>query len=395
MPRPTLRLGVVVVAGGRGERFGATTGKQMTLLQGRPMLARTVGAILGTHGLTALVVVTHPDKVAEYAAAIDVDDRVTFVRGGDRRQDSVAAGLRALPTDVDVIAVHDGARPLVTASLLDSSVAALVSDPGIDGVVVGHPVYDTMKSAEDGRITGTVDRSRLWHAQTPQVFRESALREAYALLETEGQEVTDDAQAVELAGGKVGLLRGPRHNVKVTVPEDLALVEAVLGERGRRVGLRIGVGYDVHAFVEGRPLVLGGVTLPYERGLAGHSDADVLAHALMDAILGAMRAGDIGKHFPDSDDQYLGASSIELMRRVGELMTGEGYRLVDADCVVVMDRPKISAHRDSMRLAMADALGVDAELIGLKATTTEGLGAIGRSEGAAAQAVVLLERVSS
>ncbi|MBE0476653.1 MAG: 2-C-methyl-D-erythritol 4-phosphate cytidylyltransferase [Coriobacteriia bacterium] len=398
MPRSAQPFGAVVVAGGSGERFGAPGGKQLAPVGGRPLLARTLEALSSAEGLRHLVVVTHPDRTEEYRDALRADGvldlsgavEVVLVPGGVRRQDSVAAGLAVLPPETPVIAVHDGARPAVDPGLLTRAVDRLSEDAGLDGVVVGHPAYDTMKVVDGLTVDSTADRSRLWHAQTPQVFRAEALRGAYHRAVREGVEATDDAALVEAAGGRVEMILGPRHNLKVTVPEDLALVEALLGERGPGLGLRIGIGYDLHALVEGRPLVIGGVPVPFEMGLAGHSDADVLAHALMDGILGAMRAGDIGAHFPETDRAFAGISSLELLGRVGEMMAEGGFELLDADCVVMLERPRISPYRDAMRVAMADVLGVGAARIGVKATTMEGLGSIGRGEAAAAEAVVLL-----
>lgn len=398
MSQPGAGLAVIVVAGGVAERFGNARGKQMAPVAGRALLAHTVGAMLSCPSVASVVVVTPPGRTEEYhdalrAAGLEGGEsrRLDVVAGGARRQDSVAAGLAALSDAADPIAVHDGARPLVMAEVLEAAVTRLDADPALDGVVVGHPAFDTLKLVSDGRVVGTRDRSSVWQAQTPQVFRAPVLRAAYERSQREGWEATDDSALVELAGGAVAMVPGPRHNIKVTVPDDLVLVEAVLEGRERSVGLRVGVGYDVHALVEGRPLVLGGVNVPYEMGLAGHSDADVIAHALMDAILGAMRAGDIGGHFPDTDPAFAGISSMELLSRVAILMAEEGFRLLDADCVIALERPRISPYRDEMRRRMAEALGVEPSRIGVKATSTEGLGAIGRGEAASAQSVVLLE----
>jgi 2-C-methyl-D-erythritol 2,4-cyclodiphosphate synthase len=264
------------------------------------------------------------------------------------------------------------------------------------GVVVGHPSYDTLKQVDGlGVVVATPDRATIWSAQTPQVFRAQALRDAYEQAARAGWTGTDDASFVEHSRGKVRVFAGPRDNVKITVPEDLPVVEALLRARKGQAGmdgLRIGAGYDVHALAEGRPLVLGGVTIPHERGLTGHSDADVLVHALMDAIVGALREGDIGRLFPDTDPRYAGASSVGLLREVAALMRDRGFRLVDADTVLVLEQPRIAPYREAMRTEIARALDVDVARVGVKATTTEGLGFAGRKEGVAAHAVVLLER---
>ena len=391
----------IIVAGGSGERLGRKGGKQLAPVAGRPVLSHTLEAFERCALVDGIVVVAHPDRLAEYrAAALDPLGRskvVALVGGGDTRQASVAAGLAAVPSTAAVIIVHDGARPLVTPELIERTIRALEEDPALDGVAVGHAAFDTVKRVGgDGIVQRTEDRGPLWSSQTPQTFRADRLRAAYAAAEVSGVAGTDDAALVEQAGGRVMMIEGPRENLKVTVPDDVPLVERLLQARSGEamVGeLRIGTGYDVHAFAEGRPLVLGGVEIPYGRGLAGHSDADVLVHALMDAIVGALREGDIGRLFPDTDEAYRGISSIELLRRVGALMADRGYRLVDADTVVVCEQPRLASYREQMRARMAEALGCDLDRIGVKATTTEGLGFTGRGEGIAAQAVVVLGRI--
>ena len=391
----------IIVAGGSGERLGRAGGKQLLEVCGRPVLSHAIAAFEECTLIDAIVVVTHPGRVDEYRhAAIDplAPTKVAaVVGGGSTRQGSVAAGLAALGPDVDLVAIHDGARPLVTPDLVSRAIAALQADPALAGVVIGHPSYDTMKRVdEDDVIVGTPDRGTLWAAQTPQVFRVPALLAAHAVAAREGYTGTDDASLVERAGGVVRMLEGPRNNIKVTVAEDVALVELLLSGKIREASMgttRIGIGYDAHAFSSGRPLVLGGVSIPFAQGLAGHSDADVLAHALMDAIVSALREGDIGRLFPDTDPAYKDISSLELLRRVAGRMRECGFRLVDADTVLVLERPKISPYREEMRVRLADALGVDVSCIGVKATTTEGLGYEGRGEGVAAQAVIILERV--
>jgi len=389
---------VIVVAGGTGERLAREGGKQLARVAGLPVLEQTIRAFEGAVLVDAIVVVAHPDRVDEYRQEAVIPSGATkvldVVPGGATRMDSVRAGLAAVPAESAVILVHDGARPLITPELIDAGITRLENDRSLDGIVIGHPSYDTLKFVDDeGRISGTADRAAIWAAQTPQVFRAEVLRSAYERAASEGWAGTDDASFVEHAGGHVMMHVGPRDNIKVTVPEDLSSVDRLLRTRRGESGVdrtRIGLGYDVHAFADERPLVLGGVDIPYSRGLAGHSDADVLVHALMDAILGAMREGDIGKLFPDTDGAYAGISSIELLRRVAKLMRGRGYELLDADTLLVLEEPKIAPYREAMRVAMADALGVDARCVGVKATTTEKLGFIGRSEGVAAEAVVLL-----
>ena len=388
----------IIVAGGTGERLGRPGGKQLARVAGLPVLAHTIRAFEDATRVDAVVVVVHPERLDQYRAEAVLASGATkvlaVVPGGASRATSVRAGLAAVPAESTIILVHDGARPLVEPSLIDAAVATLAGDDSLDGVIVGHPSYDTLKIVEGERhVRGTADRTTTWAAQTPQVFRAQTLRAAYERASADGWDGTDDASFVERAGGRLAMYEGSRDNIKVTVPEDLPLVDRLLRmRRGEHSvdGIRVGLGHDVHAFTDDRPLVLGGVRIPHERGLAGHSDADVLVHAVMDAILGAMREGDIGKLFPDTDPAYAGISSLELLRSVARLMRDRGYELVDADTVLVLEEPKIAPHREAMRSAMADALGVDVDRVGVKATTTEKLGFTGRGEGVAAEAVVLM-----
>ena len=388
----------IIVAGGTGERLGRPGGKQLARVAGLPVLAHTIRAFEDATRVDAVVVVVHPERLDQYRAEAVLASGATkvlaVVPGGTSRAASVRAGLAAVPAESTIILVHDGARPLAEPSLIDAAVATLAGDDSLDGVIVGHPSYDTLKIVEGERhVRGTADRTTTWAAQTPQVFRAQTLRAAYERASADGWDGTDDASFVERAGGRLAMYEGSRDNIKVTVPEDLPLVDRLLRmRRGEHSvdGIRVGLGHDVHAFTDDRPLVLGGVRIPHERGLAGHSDADVLVHAVMDAILGAMREGDIGKLFPDTDPAYAGISSLELLRSVARLMRDRGYELVDADTVLVLEEPKIAPHREAMRSAMADALGVDVDRVGVKATTTEKLGFTGRGEGVAAEAVVLM-----
>ena len=388
----------IIVAGGTGERLGRPGGKQLARVAGLPVIAHTIRAFEDATRVDAVVVVVHPERLDQYRAEAVLASGATkvlaVVPGGTSRAASVRAGLAAVPAESTIILVHDGARPLAEPSLIDAAVATLAGDDSLDGVIVGHPSYDTLKIVEGERhVRGTADRTTTWAAQTPQVFRAQTLRAAYERASADGWDGTDDASFVERAGGRLAMYEGSRDNIKVTVPEDLPLVDRLLRmRRGEHSvdGIRVGLGHDVHAFTDDRPLVLGGVRIPHERGLAGHSDADVLVHAVMDAILGAMREGDIGKLFPDTDPAYAGISSLELLRSVARLMRDRGYELVDADTVLVLEEPKIAPHREAMRSAMADALGVDVDRVGVKATTTEKLGFTGRGEGVAAEAVVLM-----
>lgn len=383
----------IVVAGGSGERFGREGGKQLAPLAGRPMLYWTLAAFQVAASVDTVVVTFDPDRVDALRGELAVwglTKVAAVVPGGQTRQESVRAGLEAVPEDATLIMVHDGARPLITPADIDACAAALGDT---DGAVLGRPAVDTIKRVRaEGTVDETVDRRALWQAETPQAFPAEILRRAHLQALEKGLEATDDAMLVEASGGTVRMVRASGPNLKVTLPDDLALAAAILAERGPRVTMRVGLGVDMHRFVQGRPLILGGVDIPHPLGLLGHSDADCLVHAVMDAILGAMGEGDIGAHFPDLDERYRGASSLEMLEEVGAMMARKRFSLVNLDAVVMIERPKMAPYRDEMRQHMANALGVDVAQVHVKATTTEELDAVGRGEGVMAHAVALLER---
>lgn len=367
-------------------------------LGGEPVLYSTLRRLSAVPEIEEIVVVVAPGEV-ETARERLRDGGFTKVKavvpGGDERQRSVAAGLAALSPAIDTVVVHDGARPLVEPSTVRAALSALGGQDGPAGISVGVPVKDTIKVVgQDGLIRETPPRHELWAVQTPQVFPVGLLREAHARAEAEGVTATDDCALLERLGVPVRMVQGSFTNLKITTPEDLAFAEAVLagGGFGRETGggLRVGLGYDVHRLVEGRPLILGGVAIPHSRGLLGHSDADVLAHAVMDALLGAASLGDLGRHFPDTDPEYEGADSLSLLRQVAQKVADRGCRVVNVDCVVVAESPRLAAHVRTMQERLAAALGCLPAAVSVKATTTEGLGFEGREEGIAAQAVCLL-----
>jgi 2-C-methyl-D-erythritol 4-phosphate cytidylyltransferase/2-C-methyl-D-erythritol 2,4-cyclodiphosphate synthase len=295
-----------------------------------------------------------------------------------------------------VVLVHDGARPLVSPGLLAQAVAEAAAH---GSAVAALPVIDTLKRAPDGQhVTGTVDRTGLWAVQTPQAFRRELLCEAHRRAAQEGYRGTDEASLVEHSGHPVRLIPGERTNLKITLPEDFIVAEALLQAptpplAPMSVSCRVGWGYDIHRLVPGRPLWLGGVCIPFEKGLAGHSDADALLHAIADALLGALNAGDLGQHFPDTDERYRDAASLDLLRQVAELMRQEGYAVGNVDAMILAEAPRLAPYRAAMQECIAAALRCAPEQISLKATTCEGLGAIGAGQGIAAQAVVILYRV--
>ena len=399
------RIAAVIVAAGQSTRFGAP--KILTPIAGIPVILRSVRAIQSVPGWSQIVLVINSDLRPQVEAILASDQSpaaVMLVSGGERRQDSVLAGVDAID-DAGIVVIHDGARPLVTSQLIHATIAAVQA--GADAAVAAVPVADTLKRDIAGRVE-TVDRANLWRAQTPQAFRVDRLREALANADQHDLTVTDEAAAIELMGGKVVLVPGDEQNIKLTTPGDARVIEALAGANSEsgRVMMRTGIGYDVHRLVSGRPLVLGGIEIPFELGLEGHSDADVLLHAIADAILGAAAMGDIGRHFPPSDDTYRDISSVTLLERCREIVSGAGYEVANVDATVIAEEPKIGPHADQMRAVIATALGIDLGAVSLKATTNERLGFAGRREGIAAMAVatirgsaeamrVLLQRVSS
>jgi 2-C-methyl-D-erythritol 4-phosphate cytidylyltransferase/2-C-methyl-D-erythritol 2,4-cyclodiphosphate synthase len=364
--------------------------KQYHLLAGEPILIHTVRAFSRNSHIGAIIVVvpaSWQDRTRDLLEHYGLSDgRMTVTPGGERRQDSVLAGLSLLTDSVGIVLVHDGARPLISDELINRCYHGAIRH---GAVIAAIPVKDTLKRcASDLKITCTVDRENLWQAQTPQAARLHLLRQAYAL--TGDRDVTDEASLLELAGIPVTVVEGSETNIKITRPEDLEVAEKIMRTNTGKI-VRVGHGFDAHRLVPDRKLVLGGVVIPHERGLAGHSDADVLTHALCDAILGALGEGDIGRHFPDSDPRFGGIYSITLLEHVSGLMSDRGLRLANADITLVCQEPKISPFIGEMREILARACRSGPERINVKATTTEKMGYTGRMEGISCHAVVLLE----
>ena len=371
----------VVVAAGAGTRFGGP--KQWAPLAGRRVVDWAVAGVRAASTWAGVVVVVPPGD----AGAADVPGADVVVAGGATRSASVRAGLAAVPPDATVVVVHDGARPLAAAVLFEAVVAAVVA--GADAALPGVPVTDTVKRVDaGGAVIETVDRTGLVGVQTPQAFAADALRRAHA----GAPEATDDAALVEAIGGRVVVVPGDPDNLKLTGAGDLAVAERVLGAGSLSTGAtRVGLGFDVHPYGDDpeRLLVLGGVAFPGERSLAGHSDADAVAHAATDALLGAAGLGDIGEHFPDTDPRWAGADSIELLRTAVERVRAAGWEPGNVDCSVVCDRPKLAPRRDEMQRRLSAAVGAD---VTVKGRRPEGLGALGRGEGIACWAVAVVIR---
>ena len=393
----------VVAAGGSGRRLGGEVPKQFLPLAGKPLLAWAVGGLAAWSDMKGVVVVAPEGQVEttrDLLESAGVPKLLRVVPGGAERQDSVGRGLDALDEAGvdDLVFVHDGARPFPPTERF--GVLAAAARP--DGALLAVPCADTLKRERGGASAATVDRSGLWQAQTPQVFPLGLLREALARAREQGSRGTDEASLVESLGRCPRLVAGDPRNIKVTTRPDLLLAEGLAGcvrgpEAARPVAvqLAVGHGYDVHRLVEGRRLVLGGVPIPHEKGLLGHSDADVLAHAVADACLGAAGLGDIGRHFPDSDPAWAGASSLDLLARIRAMIVARGLRVARVDATLIAERPKIAPHVPAMESGLSAALGLGPGGVTVKATTTEGLGFEGRREGMSAHAVALLERLEA
>jgi 2-C-methyl-D-erythritol 4-phosphate cytidylyltransferase/2-C-methyl-D-erythritol 2,4-cyclodiphosphate synthase len=377
---------VIIVAAGSGSR-ALTDGsppKQYALLGGRPVLERAIAPFANHPGIGDVCIVVNPDDAAHYGPIVaGFGARLLApAAGGATRQMSVSNGLAALAErDARLVLIHDAARPFVTPSLIDRVLAALGSSTG---AIPGLAVADTLKAADAvGRITGTVPRAGLFRAQTPQGFRFSDILAAHRRARAEGREdFTDDAALAEWAGMEVTIVPGEEANIKLTTPEDLAMA-------ARRLGLddvRMATGFDVHAFAEGDHVWLCGVRIPHTHRLDGHSDADVALHALTDAILGAIADGDIGQHFPPSDPKWKGAASHHFLADAARRVRSKGGEIAHVDVTILCEAPRIAPHREAMRARIAEILSIPIGAVSVKATTTEGLGFVGRREGIAAQA---------
>jgi 2-C-methyl-D-erythritol 4-phosphate cytidylyltransferase/2-C-methyl-D-erythritol 2,4-cyclodiphosphate synthase len=374
----------LLMAAGHGARVGAAVPKQYLPLLGRPLLRHAAEALLRDGGVDVILPVCAAAEAARTAALLEGLPALPPVPGGPTRQASVRAGLEALAGQAPppaIVLVHDAARPVIPPGTVPALLAALADAAG---AIPAQPVADTLKRAAGGRIAATVPRAGLYRAQTPQAFHFAALLAAHRAA---AAEATDDSQVLEAAGFAVALVEGAETNVKVTFPEDLHRVEAMLMTR---LLPRIGTGFDVHRIAPGRPMVLCGVTIPCAFGLEGHSDADVGIHALCDAIYGALAEGDIGRWFPPSEARWKGADSAVFLRHAAGRIAARGGVLANADVTLLCEQPRIGPHREAMQARLAALLGVDAGRVGVKATTTERLGFTGRGEGIAAQAAAML-----
>src|SRR5688572_21568691 len=396
----------LVAAGGRGVRVGADRPKQFVDLDGRSILEKSVAALAASDRIDEVVVALPIEflvTVGERLRGLSAKP-IVCVEGGPRRQDSVANAFAKSSRDAAIIVIHDAARPFVTAELI----ARTIDAAGAHGAAIAAvAVRDTVKQAGDAegdgsrQIRATIPRDTVFLAQTPQAFRRDVL--ARAIQEGRSVDATDEAMLVERLGLPVHLVEGDVRNIKITTAEDLATAKAValrtsgkpVPERSEGDGfsrrlIRIGNGYDLHTLVPGRPLILAGVTIPFELGLSGHSDADIVCHAVTDAVLGAASVGDIGRLFPDTDPKWQGADSIALLKGAMELVRHAGYRVSNVDVTVIAQKPKLLPYLDQMRSNLAAALGVDAGAVSIKGKTNEGVDSMGRGESMACHAVALL-----
>lgn len=375
-----MKAAALIVAAGRGTRVGGGP-KQYRLLGGKPVLRRTVEAFLRHPEIDTVRCVIHPDDASEYAAAVDGLVLLDPVAGGRSRQDSVRMGLESLEDIApDIVLIHDAARPFVSAAVIDACLKGL---DAAEGAIAAMQVHDTLKRGDkQGAIAATIDRTNLWRAQTPQAFRFDAILRAHR--SALGHELTDDAAVAERAGLRVVLTPGSHENVKITTIADL--VDAESRVSGVQRICRTGIGFDVHRLGPGDRVIICGVEIPHDGALVGHSDADVGLHAITDAVLGAIAAGDIGTHFPPSDHRWRGADSSVFARHAAELVHARGGRIENIDVTIICERPKIGPHRPAMVAKLADIFGLQVECVSVKATTTEGLGFTGRGQGIAAQA---------
>ena len=388
------KVAVIIAAAGRGRRMGGPVPKQFLKIGGEPVLLKTLKAFEAAEEIDSIFIVTgedHLDHCRDMAHNNGITKLAGVVKGGKERQDSVYNALGDVAEscpDTEYVLIHDGARPFVSRAVVQNVLkGAASSGAAVACVPMKDSLRQIQRSAEGERSSGNtaaaegfrksraVDRSEYFAVQTPQGFRLTELLHAYEKAMDEGWYGTDDASIAERAGIKVRIVDGDYGNIKITTKEDLPME------------YRVGTGFDVHKFEEGRKLILGGVDIPYEKGLAGHSDADVLVHALMDALLGAAALGDIGRHFPDTDQRYKGISSLKLLEHVGILLADEGYSIGNVDVTVIAQAPKIAPHIEEMRDNIAEILKLEKSRINIKGTTTERLGFTGRKEGIAAEAV--------
>ena len=389
-----MHVSAIIAAGGRGARLGGDRPKQFLSLAGRPILQRSVDAFVLSDRIADVVVALPRDLVDDVPDYLrGCAKPVEIVEGGERRQDSVANAFALVAGRADVVVIHDAARPLVSADLIRRTVDAAVEG---GAAIAALPATDTVKRGDASRIiVDTLPRGEIFLAQTPQAFRVGVLRDALALA-SRSVDATDEAALAEQAGHRVRLIDGDPRNLKITDADDLAMAERLIGtpvlSTADATTLRIGNGYDLHRLVVGRRLILGGVAIPFEKGLDGHSDSDAVCHAVTDAILGAAAAGDIGRHFPDTDAAWKDADSLALLARAARIVVGAGFSVVNVDVVVIAERPKLVPYIDEMRANLARALGIAVDRVSVKGKTNEGVDSTGAGASIAVHAIALVSK---
>lgn len=385
----------IIPASGQGKRLGSRTDKAFVDICGIPLIIRTLSVFQECNDITEIILVVRQnyiDKASDLLKQYNITKPAKIVAGGNVRQDSVWNGLSAAAENCDIVVIHDAARPFITSKIISASIKSAAINKA---VIAAIPVIDTIKISSDGTsIDSTPDRSNLFAVQTPQTFAIDTIKTAYKSAYNDGYYGTDDASLAERIGIKVKIIEGSYNNIKITTPNDLLTAESILKNGNPEMELkmkhRIGHGYDIHKFADGRRLVLGGVEFPGDTGLLGHSDADVMLHAIADALLGAAGLGDIGKHFPDTDPAYKDADSLILLAHASTLVKNCGWQVENVDVTLVAERPKIAKASEQMKKNISEAIGIDPNGINIKASTAEGLGDIGKGLGIECYAVAIL-----
>jgi len=401
---PAVSIGVVIAAGGTGTRMSSSLPKQFLKLAGKPILLHTVERFISLENVVQIIIALPSRHIAAARSMLRRKAwrvAVRCVRGGASRQESVRRGVASIRPQIDLILVHDAVRPLCDLPTMQRVVSAAWE---LGGAVPALPATETIQRVSSrGRILVSPPRNELYALQTPQGFHARILKSSLERAHLEGFAGTDESSIIRWAGYPVGIVMGSPHNIKITRPIDMEIAELLM--RGEKAGssapdsgragkssIRIGHGIDYHRLVAGRRLILGGVEIPFEKGLEGHSDADVLLHAICDALLGAAALGDIGRHFPDTDSSNRNCSSLEFLRSIRGKVDAAGWKIVNIDATLLAQRPRLSPYMETMKKNIARSIGLPAAEINIKATTTEGMNAEGHGEGISAQAVALLEK---
>lgn len=379
----------IILAAGSGSRMGSDVTKQRILILGESVLKRSVRAFSSCEKIADIIVVCRSDEL-EWAReeCADFLKVTTIVSGGNTRAESTKAGFCAISDKTEYVAIHDAARCLITPENISSVIDAAILH---GAATAGSRLTDTVKLTDNGFIDSTLLRERLFCAQTPQIFSREIYSRALDGVKLD-ESITDDNMLAERLGIKIAVVDTGKSNIKLTTAEDIAIAEYIIERRTSVNEVRIGHGYDVHRLTDGRKLILGGVCIPHDKGLLGHSDADVLVHAIMDALLGACGLGDIGRHFPDTDESYKDISSLHLLSCVASLLYDRGFSIINIDATLVIQKPKVASYIDLMRKNIANILNIEQGRVNIKATTEEYLGFTGREEGIAAHAVVSIKK---